>query len=137
MPIDPYGPTGAGPLPSSWPSAWSSMRSKVLVGMLWPLVAAGVVLLVLALTQTLQVAWWVALLPLPALCWPLSLPARVRAVLRDAAAAHTVDIVRGQLGVIVTARHRRLGVRPNAEVVGGRVVGYYLNSGRRAPRGDY
>lgn len=137
MPTDPSYVSGAGPLPTSWPSAWPSMRSKVLIGVVGPLAAAVIVVLVLALTQTFPVAWWVALIPLLALFWPLSLPARVRAVQRGAAAAHTVDIVRGQLGVMVTTRHRRLGVRPNAEVVAGRVVGYHLNPGRRAPRAGY
>jgi len=114
-------------IPERWPSAWPSLTKNVLLGSVVPVVAALVVVLILALTKALAAAWWVALVPLLLLAWPLSLPARVRSVLQDATDSGRAEVVQGTLGTIVTAPRRRLGVRPNAEVVPGRPVRYFLN----------
>lgn len=134
MPRDPGYPPPHGALPATWPSAWPSMRRHVLRGAVLPLVAAAVVVVVLAVTQTLSISWWFILLPLALLAWPLSLPARVRRVVQDAARARTLDLVQGTVGLLAEVRHRRLGVRPNAEVVPGRPIRYYLNPGTRSRR---
>ena len=108
----------------------------MLIGAVLPVVAAVVVLVVLLLTTSLSTSWWVVLLPLLLLAWPLSLPGRVRKVMQDAADAGRLEVVRGMLGTLATAPRRRLGVRPNAEVVPGAKVRYYLNTGQHAPRRD-
>lgn len=121
-------------LPATWPSAWSSLSKNVLLGSILPVVAAVIVVVILLLTKSFDTAWWVALLPLLLLAWPLSLPGRVRKVMQDAGETGKLDIVQGLLGTIATARERRLGVRPNAEIVPGKDVKYFLNEGDRAPR---
>lgn len=130
---EPTAPQGA--LPARWPSAWPSLRREVLLGATVPVVAAAVLLAVLVLTQAARTSWWFVLAPLLLLAWPLSLPARARAVIRSAHRARTLDVVQGAYGLIAEARHRRLGVRPNVEIVPGRPVRYYLNRGRRSARG--
>ena len=120
-------------LPATWPSAWPSLRKNVLIGAIVPVVAAVVVLVILLLTKVADTAWWVALLPLLLLAWPLSLPGRVRKVMQEAADAGSLDLTQGMLGTLAAVRQRRLGVRPNAEVVPGKPVRYYLNPGKRAP----
>ncbi|WP_153505504.1 hypothetical protein [Cumulibacter manganitolerans] len=119
-------------LPQAWPSAWPSLLGGVLLGAVLPVVAAAVVVVILLLTSSLATAWWVVLLPLLLLAWPLSLPARVRRVMQDASDAGRLDVVQGTLGALATAPERRLGVRPNAEVVPGAAVRYFLNP-RTAP----
>lgn len=134
MSKDPRYQPQPGALPASWPSAWPSLRRQVLLGATLPLVVSVVVLVVLAVTQTLATSWWVALIPLVLLAWPLSLPARVRTVVQNAHRARTLDIVQGTIGLIGEVRHRRMGVRPNVEVVPGGPVRYYLNPGKRSQR---
>lgn len=134
MSSEPPYPSEQGALPAVWPTAWPSMRGHVLLGSTLPVVAALVVVVVLVLTQTIASAWWFVLLPLLLLGWPLSLPSRVRTVVQGAHRARTLDVVYGAVGLIAEVRHRRLGVRPNAEVVPGRPVRYYLNSGKRSLR---
>lgn len=119
-------------LPDTWPSAWPSVRRTVLLGSIMPVVAAVVIVVILLLTSSLGTAWWVAVLPLLLLGWPLSLPARVRKVVQDAADAGRLEVVQGTLGALALVPERRLGVRPNAEVVPGDGVRYFLNS---RPRG--
>lgn len=96
--------------------------------------AALMVIIVLEMTQTLAIAWWVAAIPLALLGWALSLPVRVRSVMQRAHRAHTLEVVHGPLGLIAEVRRRRLGVRPQAEVAPGGPVRYHLNSGRRSRR---
>lgn len=121
-------------LPQSWPSAWPSLAKQAFMGAILPIVAAVVVLVVLLLTKTLEQAWWVALIPLLLLIWPLSLPGRVQRVMQEASDDGRLEVVQGMLGTIAAAPRRRLGVRPNAEVVPGKPVRYYLNPKRQAGR---
>lgn len=129
-----FAPESPEALPTIWPSAWPSMRREVLVRSTLPLVAAVVVLIVLMLSQVIATSWWFTAIPLLLLIGPLSLPARVRAVVQTADRTRTLDIVYGAVGLNVEVRHRRRGVRPNAEVVPGHPVRYYLNPGKRSQR---
>lgn len=115
-------------LPSPWPSAWPSLAKNVALGAVLPIVAAVVVLVILLLTKSLSTAWWVLLLPMLLLLWPLSLPARVRKVMQDAADSGRLEVVNATLGILAHAPERRLGVQPSAEVVPARPVRYLVGN---------
>lgn len=121
-------------LPATWPSAWPSLGRNVALGAVLPIVAAIVVLVILLLTKSLSTAWWVALLPLLLLAWPLSLPARARKVMQDAGDSGRLEIVNATLGTLARAPQKRLGVQPTAEVVPGRPVRYHVGAAAARPR---
>ncbi|GAB3295380.1 hypothetical protein EK0264_14155 [Epidermidibacterium keratini] len=117
-------------VPAQWPSAWSSVGRQVAMGAIVPVVVGVVLVVILVLTDAWSTAWWFVLIPIAALLWPLSLPFRVRGTMQKASDAGDVDVTVGQVGTLVRARRKGLGVHPSAEVVGDRVR-YYPHGGAR------
>lgn len=126
MPTQLRGNPSNSALPATWPSAWPSLAKNVALGAVAPVAAAVVVLVILLVTKSLSTAWWVVLLPLLLLLWPLSLPARVRKVMQDATDTGRLEVVNATLGILAHAPQKRLGVQPTAEVVPGRQVRYLV-----------
>ncbi|WP_134322831.1 hypothetical protein [Cumulibacter soli] len=111
MPNDPrYEPTsgsGQPALPTVWPSAWPSLRAQVALGATFPVVAAVAGFIILLRTQTLATSWWIAVLPLLLLAWPLSLPARARAAMRRAHEGSRIEVLATQHGLVARPIERR------------------------------
>lgn len=118
-------------LPTHWPSAWSSLRGRVVVAAVFPVVACVVAVVVMLFTAVLVHVWWIAALPLLLLIGPLTLPARTRAAMQSAYDEHELQVTTAQVGLVVRAPRKRRGVRPDATVVptydGGYAVRYHLS----------
>lgn len=118
-------------LPTHWPSAWSSLRGRVAVSAIFPVVACAVAVLIMVLTGVLVHVWWIAALPLLLVIGPLTLPGRTRAAVQSAYDGHELQVTTAQVGLVVRVPRKRRGVRPDATVVptydGGYAVRYHLN----------
>ncbi|PRZ41982.1 hypothetical protein CLV47_107110 [Antricoccus suffuscus] len=118
-------------LPTHWPSAWSSLRGRIAVSAVFPVVTCAVAVVIMVFTGVLVEVWWIAALPLLLLIGPLTLPARTRAAMQSAYEKHELQVTTAQVGLVVRTPRKRRGVRPDATVVpgrdGGYAVTYYLN----------
>lgn len=122
---------GGAALPTHWPAAWSSLRGRVAVAVIFPVVACVVAVVIMVLTGVLVHVWWIAALPLLLLIGPLTLPSRTRSAMQSAYDEHELRVATAQVGLVVRAPRKRRGVRPGATVVatydGGYDVRYYLS----------
>ena len=115
QPPDPSAGDGCA-LPSYWPSAWPSLRGRVALAVVFPLVTCVVASVIFVLTGVLLVAWWVAALPLLLLIAPLTLPSRARAAIQDASDRQDLRVTPAAGGLVVQSPRRRRGTRPTALV---------------------
>lgn len=103
-------------LPQRWPSAWRSMRSQVLLSLVFPIVLLVVLTVILMMTKVLGIVWWILVVPTLLIIWAISLPGRVRSVVQSDAAAGRLRVMTGQTGLLAESPKRRRGVRPHAQL---------------------